>query len=199
MKKILVVLSLYLFIFNASFGQSSLPACEGNDYSFWTRCFGKNVVVSDTYSGEWLDGRRHGQGTNVWANGNYYVGEYKNGLMHGLGTYHHRNKASEWYGRKYVGEWRGDKQNGNGAYFLTDGKKFQSGIYIDNTYQGTEAEYSKRQSDQIRTQKQKEALACLGYKAARFSCASAGNVDQCIAIRMNASTLELFGYQMTCL
>ena len=31
------------------------------------------------YVGEFKDGKEHGQGTNIWSNGNKYVGEWKDG------------------------------------------------------------------------------------------------------------------------
>ena len=39
-----------------------------------------------SYSGEWLDGKMHGQGTYVWASGSLYDGEWREGHRNGRGT-----------------------------------------------------------------------------------------------------------------
>ncbi len=42
----------------------------------------------DKYVGEFKDGKKHGQGTFTYANGDKYVGEFKDGYTkHGQGTY----------------------------------------------------------------------------------------------------------------
>ncbi|HMU10894.1 MAG TPA: hypothetical protein PKC54_12860 [Ferruginibacter sp.] len=38
-----------------------------------------------SYTGEWKDSLRHGNGTYLWANGNKYTGQWKNGLREGQG------------------------------------------------------------------------------------------------------------------
>ena len=199
MKSLLRIFGLHFLIFAPAFGQTSLPPCQGQSTSTWTNCSGKTFIGDDILEGEWLNGKIHGQGTNRFKNGNYYVGEFKFGHRDGLGTFYHRNTGSNWYGAKYVGEWKDDKQNGKGTYFFPDGRKPQTGIYVNGDYQGTEAEYRKKEADQNRAQKQKEAMACLGYKAARFSCAAAADVNQCIAIRMDASSFEIQAYEWRCL
>lgn len=47
--------------------------------------FGEEAVYLDkielengiVYEGEWLNGMRHGQGTQIWVDGSRYVGEWK--------------------------------------------------------------------------------------------------------------------------
>ena len=39
------------------------------------------------YVGEYKDGKRDGQGTCTFANGDKYDGEWKSGQLHGQGTY----------------------------------------------------------------------------------------------------------------
>ena len=39
------------------------------------------------YVGEWKDGKRNGQGTQINANGNKYIGEFNNNDANGQGTY----------------------------------------------------------------------------------------------------------------
>ena len=35
----------------------------------------------DKYSGDFKDGKIHGQGTQIWKNGNVYEGEWQNGKI----------------------------------------------------------------------------------------------------------------------
>jgi len=55
------------------FAQSSLPACQGSDAPRWTNCFGTETFPSgNKYVGEFKDGKRNGQGTFTFANGDKY-------------------------------------------------------------------------------------------------------------------------------
>lgn len=47
----------------------------------------ETVVFSngDTYSGDWKDGKIHGEGTYRWSNRDQYAGMWKMGKMHGQG------------------------------------------------------------------------------------------------------------------
>ena len=46
----------------------------------------KKVSV-EKYEGQFKDGKRHGQGTFFYANGDKYEGQFKDDLKNGLGTY----------------------------------------------------------------------------------------------------------------
>ena len=48
-------------------------------------------------------GKKHGQGTLTYLNGEKYVGEFEDGKKHGQGTYTFSD------GRKYVGEFKDGK------------------------------------------------------------------------------------------
>jgi len=39
------------------------------------------------YEGEFVDGKPHGQGTYVWANGDVYTGLFDNDEFHGKGSW----------------------------------------------------------------------------------------------------------------
>ena len=58
----------------------------------------------DTYVGEWLDSKRHGQGTYTFANGDTYVGEWLDGIQHGQGVLTKSAVITEgfYYKGKYV-------------------------------------------------------------------------------------------------
>ena len=45
------------------------------------------------YDGEWLDGKKHGRGKQVWPNGDVYDGQWLDNYAHGEGTmYFTKNK-----------------------------------------------------------------------------------------------------------
>lgn len=82
------------------------------------------------YSGEWLGGKRHGQGTLIWADGGRYDGEWRENCSWGFGRLAYNDHESyegefvrnnrEGKGRMigglstYEGEWRNDLQEGQG-------------------------------------------------------------------------------------
>ena len=112
MKKLLGILVLGLLWCNTA---SALPKCEDNDPKKWTNCEGSFDYPDKKYSGEWKDGKRHGQGTLTSPDGAKYVGEWKDGKFHGQGT------ATYASGSKYVGEFKDGKRHGQGTYTFVDG------------------------------------------------------------------------------
>ena len=67
-------------------------------FSFLSKLFRR-----EKYQGEFKDGKRHGQGTLTYSDGEKYVGEFKDGKRHGQGTDTLKN------GTKYVGEFKDGK------------------------------------------------------------------------------------------
>ena len=55
------------------------------------------------YVGEWRNGSRNGQGTYTFPNGDKYVGEIEDGILQGQGTYTYRN------GTVNTGTWKKGK------------------------------------------------------------------------------------------
>jgi len=58
--------------------------CEPDIYDGFARC---NLETGDNYFGYLRDGRPHGRGVYVYADGNRYEGEWRNGLPHGSGRF----------------------------------------------------------------------------------------------------------------
>ena len=55
----------------SAYAQSNLPACQGSDSFRWTNCVETETYPNgDKYVGEYMDGKRNGQGTYTFANGN---------------------------------------------------------------------------------------------------------------------------------
>jgi hypothetical protein len=71
-----------------------------------------------TYSGDFVNGERDGQGTLIWRNGNRYDGEFHKGKREGQGELF-------WFANRerYKGEFRNDRMTGRGDYFLADGTR----------------------------------------------------------------------------
>jgi len=70
----------------------------------------------ETYTGEFKNDQRNGQGTYTWSDGQKYVGEFKYDKRNGQGTF-------TWpSGQKYVGEYLNDQYNGQGTLTLSDGR-----------------------------------------------------------------------------
>ena len=131
------------------FKESTLPACQGNDYEQWNNCYGMirfpdgNKYIGEVYNGNahgqgiyvytngeeyigsFKDGKRHGRGTYTYANEDKYVGEYKDGKWHGQGTY--TWASGEFAGDKYVGEHKDGYRHGLGTYTLSNGDKYVGG------------------------------------------------------------------------
>ena len=67
--------------------------------------------------------------TKKYTDGRKYVGEFKDGKRHGQGTVIFAD------GRKYVGKWKDDKPNGKGILTFTDKKKYV-GEYKNGKFTG---------------------------------------------------------------
>ena len=72
-----------------------------------------------------------------------------------------------------------------------DGNKY----YFIEAEQKEKAKIRNAERDQARKEELKRATTCLGYKAAKFSCASAGSIDACMSIRFGEDYLS---YEYTC-
>ena len=113
------------------------------------------------YTGQFKNGKRHGDGTCVYPGGDKYTGQWKDGKYHGEGTYTADNWSNEENknifttytgqfkngkkdgkgtfttaaGNKYDGEWKNDKQNGYGIFTWFNGVKYE-GQWKDGEYHG---------------------------------------------------------------
>jgi len=107
-----------------------LPQCHKGPTSDWDNCLGTITYANrDKYVGEFLNGKRSGQGTYTFSNGEKYVGEYRDGNPNGRGTSAFPN------GDKYVGEFRDGKRNGQGNLTLSTGETYV-GEFFDGQLNG---------------------------------------------------------------
>ena len=77
------------------------------------------------YSGQWLGGLRHGNGTMKWADGARYEGEWSYNMASGKGKFFHVG------GDIYDGKWANNKANGYGTYMNTKGARYE-GMWKDD-------------------------------------------------------------------
>jgi hypothetical protein len=82
-----------------------------------------------SYTGDLLDGMRHGKGVQIWDDGAKYDGEWKFDQANGYGTFYYVD------GDIYQGQWENDKANGEGTYFNIDGATYQ-GEWKDDLQDG---------------------------------------------------------------
>ncbi len=81
------------------------------------------------YNGAWLDDKRNGQGAMTWKNGDTYVGGWIDDKHNGQGAMTWEN------GDTYVGGWLDDKCNGQGTYTWSNGESYV-GAWIDTKRSG---------------------------------------------------------------
>lgn len=70
-----------------------------------------------TYEGEFVNGKRQGQGVIIWKSGSRYEGAWIDDMREGQGKMFWAN------GERFDGEWMSDKML-NGTYVYTDGAKY---------------------------------------------------------------------------
>jgi len=101
---------------------------------------GRGVLVfangdrSDRYQGDWKDGKRHGCGVKVWANGDRYEGEFRDGNRTGRGVLVW-GPNSKRAGDRYEGDWKDGRRTGLGIFVFANGNRYE-GDFRDNKYNG---------------------------------------------------------------
>lgn len=80
----------------------------------------------ESYDGEWLNGKRNGQGTTK-KNGYKWEGEWKDDVMDGKGTLSNINN-----GESYVGNWFRGRKHGKGTYKWRSGSQYEGDWNLDN-------------------------------------------------------------------
>ena len=114
---------------------------NGNPHGSGRILYASDDPVRLGYDGNWVNGKKHGQGVMYWrnfdryegnwkddledgegictnVNGNKYEGQWKNGVEDGEGTFYYGN------GDKYVGSWKNGLWNGKGCYYKHDGHEY---------------------------------------------------------------------------
>jgi len=79
------------------------------------------------YDGDWLDGKKHGQGKLVWKNGTIFVGDMQN-------NYYGKRGISTYNGAVYVGEFKKLFEHGQGKLTASDGSVYDGGWKTGNKH-----------------------------------------------------------------
>jgi hypothetical protein len=82
-----------------------------------------------TYTGDWKNGVKHGNGILIMRDGSSYEGQFLNGEITGKGV-------KRWpSGSTYSGEFQDGEINGEGSYVGSDGERF-TGHFVNNRREG---------------------------------------------------------------
>lgn len=123
-----------IFFFSNAFSEiedkykikSSLKKCSGENFFKWDNCFADIQFPKSSYSGEWKNGKFHGNGSYKDEDGDIYIGKFEENIFKDKrGLIYYKN------GSKYEGEIL-NKPNGYGTIILEDGGQyigeFKSGV-----------------------------------------------------------------------
>lgn len=103
---------------------------KGSPITNWSDCKGFHTYPSGaSYDGEWVSGKRSGQGRGVSSNGNKYVGAWLNDVFHGYGV------LTFAAGDEYKGNFLNGLFSGKGLYTWLNGDKHE-GLYSDGKSNG---------------------------------------------------------------
>ena len=94
-------------------------------------CLGRRRALRS----EWRNGKQHGRGARVSADGNRYEDEWRDGKRHGRGSHIFAN------GNRYEGTWRGGRPHGVGTYTLAEGSVYE-GNWIDGCYRARDGRWA---------------------------------------------------------
>lgn len=88
---------------------------------------GKDVserfVTGNRYTGDWVNNKKSGFGTQTWTNGNKYEGDWLNNKRHGKGTMWIRVASK--LRKQYTGDWHHGKKHGLGIYYAKSGERYE--------------------------------------------------------------------------
>jgi hypothetical protein len=92
---------------------------EGNYHDGKLHGHGVSILANgDRYEGHWRDAQPNGHGILTLANGDHYEGHWRDGKANGHGMLIHAN------GDRYDGDWRDDKQDGHGVSTRANGDRY---------------------------------------------------------------------------
>ena len=107
---------------------SELPKCSVLP---WHNCFGVAVEGSESYEGEWRNGKYNGHGMITESRGKY-IGQFKNGKMNGQGIFTTTPNVF-----KFEGEWKDAKMYGQGILTMASGVIYEGEFRGGNQMTGT--------------------------------------------------------------
>jgi hypothetical protein len=81
-----------------------------------------------TYVGNWVNGARQGRGEVTWPSGARFEGEFRNDKANGQGM------QTEADGGFYIGSWRDNQMNGHGVYTYPSGARYEGEFKDDHQH-----------------------------------------------------------------
>ncbi len=100
---------------------------EKNTYTGYVKDYNDG---NGRYTGNLVNGYRHGQGTYIYDNGNSYTGSWHNGHRHGKGVFRWADSNSA-----YDGDWSQDLMHGQGTYRWGSGNVY-TGTWVNSKMHG---------------------------------------------------------------
>lgn len=97
--------------------------------TLWLRAGGEDGRWRKVYHGGWRGGKKHGEGTSFYTNGDVYQGEWSGGQRSGKGTMRYSN------GDFFSGVYKDDLRNGPGELRYSSGDVFR-GHFRDDKKDG---------------------------------------------------------------
>ena len=92
---------------------------------------GREVYANgDVYDGDFANDRRDGKGVYWYSNGNVYDGQWKDGHVHGQGLMKYVN------GNIYEGEWVDDRRTGSGSFYWAESGNYYNGEFKNGLAHG---------------------------------------------------------------
>ncbi len=84
-----IVFFISIFFFSNAFSEiedkykikSSLKECNEQNFLKWDNCFADIQFPKSSYSGEWKNGKFHGNGSYKNSNGDVYVGKFEKNIL----------------------------------------------------------------------------------------------------------------------
>lgn len=93
---------------------------------------GPYEINGSYYTGQWLNGARHGRGVQIFKDGSIYEGYWKNNVPNGRGRLIFVN------GEVYDGNYMNDKPHGTGTfYYVNDERVKYEGDWVEGQPEGT--------------------------------------------------------------
>ncbi|MYM64780.1 protein kinase [Pseudomaricurvus sp. HS19] len=127
--------------YTANIVLQKIPGLDNCDGDCWNGN-GVSTYSDGVYRGQWMNGKRHGEGRFDWNNGQSYDGDWRADVRTGQGFYQWTNGDSyiggfdngnrqgrgiyTWGdGSSYTGGWKQSKRHGSGVYTRTNGSKVE--------------------------------------------------------------------------
>lgn len=110
--------------------QDILPPCRAMSVNNWSDCFGAVAYSNgDVYTGDFKNGKFHGNGTFANVDGFSFTGRYLDGIRNGFGVATFKIWHPSDNHHKFIGIYKNNQRHGQGSLLDVDGKVIISGTW----------------------------------------------------------------------